>query len=133
MKKVFIIAAASIIIFFVGYHIVSNIFNEHTRINAGEVQSITINNITLEAESNPKEIAEFMQIYNKARASDKIGDTTPSYFIVINLKNGKKIDMLGTTQGFHYVNNGEKSYKISSADMTYYLKDIVKQSRNNEQ
>lgn len=133
MKKVFLIVAISIIIFLVGHYIVSNIFlNEHTRINANEVQSITINAITFEAESNTKEIAEFMQIYNKAKASNKIGDTTPAYRIEIKLKNGKKINIGGTTQGFHYVNDGKKSYKISSIEMTYYLKDVVKQNRITE-
>jgi len=127
MKKVVFGAVISIIIFFVGHYIVADIFNKHTRINAGDVQSITINAITFEAESNPKEIAEFLQIYNKAKVSNKIGDTTPAYGIEIKLKNGKKVDIQGTTQGFHYVNDGEKSYIISSAEMTYYLKDIVKQ------
>ncbi|GEM_PF-658608 len=129
MKKAFLIAAISIIILLVGHYIVSNIFNEHTRINASEVQSITINAITFEAENNTKEIAEFMQIYNKAKVSNKMGDTTPAYGIEIELKNGEKINIEGTTQGFHYVNNGKKIYKISSIEMTYYLKDIVKKNR----
>jgi len=123
MKKAFLIVTLSIIIFLVGHYIVSNIFNEHTRINASEVQFITINEIIFEAENNTNEIAEFMQIYNKAKASNKIGDTTPAYSIEIKLKNGKKINIEGTTQGFHYVNDGKKSYKILSSEMTYYLKD----------
>lgn len=128
MKKVVLGAVVSIIIlFFVGYYIVSYFFSEHTKINDSEVQSITINSIAFEAESDPKEIAEFMQIYNKAKASNKNGDTTPAYAIVIKLKNGKKIDIQGTTQGFHYVIDGEKSYKISSPEMTYYLKDVAGQ------
>ena len=108
MKKAFLIAAISIIILLVGHYIVSNIFNEHTWINASEVQSITINAITFEAENNTKEIAEFMQIYNKAKVSNKIGDTTPAYGIEIKLKNGKKVDIKGNKQGFHYVNDGAK-------------------------
>jgi len=133
MKKVFLIAAVCIIIFFVGHYIVSNNLNDHARINTSGVQSITINTITFEAESNPKEIAEFMQIYNKAKVSNNIGDTTPAFLVEINLKNGKKINIQGTTQGFHYVDDGERTYRISSSDMTYYLKDVVKQSRITEQ
>jgi len=68
-----------------------------------------------------------MRIYNRAKVFEKTADTTPAYVIVIKLKNGKKIDVEGTTQGFHYVNDGEKSYKISSPELTYYLKDVTKQ------
>jgi len=126
MKKVGLGAAAGIVIFLIGYYIVSNTFSEHSRINVGDVQSITINEVVFEGDENPKEIAEFMKIYNSAKVLRKAYDTTPSYIIEIKLKNGKKIDMKGTTQGFHYVNDGEKTYKISSADMTYYLKNMIK-------
>lgn len=126
MKKVALGATVSIVIFLIGYYIVSDILSEHSRINVDDVQSITINAIAFEADENPKEITEFMKIYNSARVLKKAYDTTPSYIIEIKLKDGEKIDIQGTTQGFHYINDGEKSYKISSADMTYYLKNIMK-------
>ncbi len=70
--------------------------------------------------------AEFIEIYSKARVSNSDGYTTSAYMIEIKMKNGKKIDMRGTTQGFHFVNDGEKWYKISSIEMTRYLQDLIK-------
>ena len=126
MKKKNLIAAAVVFIFFAGYYIISNIFSGHSRINVSEVQSITINTIVFEPDSNQEEISEFIRIYNSAKVLRKDYDTTPSYLIEIKLKNGKRIGIQGTTQGFHYVNDGEKSYKISSAGMTNYLRNITK-------
>jgi len=126
MKKVVLGVAVSIVIFLIGYYIVSDVFSEHSGINVGDVRSITINEVVFEADENPKEIAEFMKIYNSAKVLKKAYDTTPSYIIEIKLKNGKKIDMQGTTQGFHYVNDDEKVYKITSAEMTCHLKNIMK-------
>ncbi|NLM27734.1 MAG: hypothetical protein GX211_06095 [Clostridiaceae bacterium] len=127
MKKKNLIAAAVVFIFFAGYYIISNIFSGHSRINVSEVQSITINTIVFEPDSNQEEISEFIRIYNSAKVLRKDYDTTPSYLIEIKLKNGKKISIQGTTQSFHYVNEGEKSYKISSDGMSYYLRNITKQ------
>ena len=43
----------------------------------------------------------------------------------MDLITGEKINIEGTTQGFHYIIKGEKSYKISSAELTYYLRDVM--------
>lgn len=126
MKKVGLGAAIVIVIFFIGYYIVSNDASEHPRINVSDVQSITINAIVFEAERNTREIAEFIHIYNSAKAFKKTDSTTPAYVIVIGLKSGGEINIEGSTQGFHYINDGEKSYKISSAELTYYLKNVMK-------
>ena len=126
MKKKNLTAAAVVFIFFAGYYVISNIFSGHSRINVSEVQSITINSLSFEADNNLEEISEFIRIYNSAKVLRKDYDTTPSYLIEIKLKNGKRIGIQGTTQGFHYVNDGEKSYKISSAGMTNYLRNITK-------
>ena len=67
-----------------------------------------------------------MLLYNKAKKFRKNYGTTPAYIIVIELKNGEEINIEGTTQGFHYVHDGKKIYKISSADLTNYLKDLMK-------
>ena len=127
MKKIGLGAAICTVVLLIGYYVVSNNVSAHPRVNASEVQSIIINSKVFEAESNTMKIEEFMQIYNSAKAFKKSDGTTPAYIIVIELKNGGKIDIEGTTQGFHYVNNGEKSYKIASDEMTYYLRDVLKQ------
>jgi|BioPla2DNA2_1021312.scaffolds.fasta_scaffold164481_1 hypothetical protein len=127
MKKKNLTAAAVVFIFFAGYYVISNIFSGHSRINVSEVQSITINSLSFEADNNLEEISEFIRIYNSAKVIRKDYDTTPSYLIEIKLKNGKRIGIRGTTQDFHYVNDGEKSYKISSAGMTFYLKNLMEQ------
>ncbi|NLG87768.1 MAG: hypothetical protein GX494_00905 [Clostridiaceae bacterium] len=126
MKKKNLTAAAVVFIFFAGYYVISNNFSGHSRVNVSEVQSITINSLFFEADNNPEEISDFIRIYNSAKILRKDYDTTPSYLIEIKLKNGKRIGIQGTTQGFHYVNDGEKSYKISSAGMTNYLRNITK-------
>ena len=126
MKKKNLTAAAVVFIFFAGYYVISNNFSGHSRVNVSEVQSITINSLFFEADNNPEEISDFIRIYNSAKILRKDYDTTPSYLIEIKLKNGKRIGIQGTAQGYHNVNDGEKSYKISSAGMTNYLRNITK-------
>ena len=126
MKKRFLCAVIIIVLFFIGYYIVINNTNAHLKINVSDVQSLQINNKIFESVTSNKDIEKFVQIYNKAKVCNKSNDTTPAYIIVIELVNGEEINIEGTTQGFHYVSNDEKSYKISSADLTYYLKAIMK-------
>jgi hypothetical protein len=121
MKKRILVAVISILILLIGYFIISSNSSKHPRVNANDVQSITINDKTLKMESNSEQIKKFITIYNKARAYKKSDGTTPAYIIAIELKNGEKINMAGTTQGFHYVSYGGKSYKISSQSLTMYL------------
>ena len=127
MRKRVFSALISIGILLVGYYFVSKNVSVHPRINVSEVQSITINNKIFETEFNNQSIEKFINIYNSAKSFKKNHDTTPEYIIEIKLKSGNKINILGTSQGFHYVSDGENSYKISSTEMTYYLSDLMKQ------
>ena len=126
MKKRVFSALIGIGILLVGYYFVSKNVSVHPRINVSEVQSITINNKILETEFN-NSVEKFVKIYNSAKPFKKNHDTTPAYTIEIELKSGNRINILGTSQGFHYVSDGENSYKISSTEMTYYLSDLMKQ------
>lgn len=126
MRKRVFGALIGISILLIGYFIVSDNVSAHPRINVSEVQSITINNKIFEAEFNNISIEKFVKIYNSAKPFKKNHDTTPAYIIEIKLKSGNRINILGTSQGFHYVSDGGNSYKISSAEMTYYLRDILK-------
>lgn len=125
MKKRVFSALIGIGILLVGYYFVSKNVSVHPSINVSEVQSITINNKILETEFN-NSVEKFVKIYNSAKPFKKNHDTTPAYTIEIELKSGNRINILGTSQGFHYVSDGENSYKISSTEMTYYLSDIMK-------
>ncbi len=127
MKKRVFGALIGIIILVIGYYIFSINVGVHPRIKVSEVQSITINNKIFENEFNNNSIEKFINIYNSAKPFKKNHDTTPAYIVDIKLISGNEINILGTSQGFHYVNDGENSYKISSAEMTYYLSDLMKQ------
>lgn len=127
MRKRISGALIGIIILVIGYYIFSINVSVHPRINVSEVQSVTINNKIFETEFNNNSIEKFIRIYNSAKSFKKNHDTTPAYIVEIKLKSGNRINILGTSQGFHYVDDGENSYKISSAEMTYYLRDIMKQ------
>ena len=127
MKKRVFGAFIGIIILIFVYYIFSINVSVHSRINLSEVQSITINNKIFETEFNNNSIEKFINIYNSAKPFKKNHDTTPAYIVEIKLKSGNRINILGTSQGFHYVNDGENSYKISSTEMTYYLSDLMKQ------
>lgn len=121
---------SAVFICFIGlcilYYIASSVFRVHNRIAPDEVQALSINAITFVAETDHEEIAAFVKLFNDAKVLKKSVDTTPAYLIEIKLKNGKKIDIQGTSQGFHYVDDGEKQYKISSIEMSYYLESVIK-------
>lgn len=126
VKKVISAAFISLIGLCILYFIASSVLKVDNRIAPDDVQALSINSITYKAEADYKEIAEFMKLFNDAKELKKSVDTTPAYLIEIKLKNGKKIDIQGTSQGFHYVDDGEKQYKISSIEMSYYLESVIK-------
>jgi hypothetical protein len=85
-----------------------------------------INEKKYNKENDADVITKIVSCYNDAKIFKKDGDTTPSYIIVIKLKNGQEINVAGTTQSFHYVNDGEKSYKISNMELSQYFRNGMK-------
>jgi len=126
VKKVISAAFISLIGLCILYFIASSVLKVDNRIAPDDVQALSINSITYKAEADYKEIAEFMKLFNDAKELKKSVDTTPAYLVEIRLKNEKKIVIQGTSQGFHYVDDGERQYKISSIEMSYYLENVIK-------
>lgn len=126
VKKVISAAFISLIGLCILYFIASSVLKVDNRIVPDDVQALSINSITYKAEADYKEIAEFMKLFNDAKELKKSVDTTPAYLVEIRLKNEKKIVIQGTSQGFHYVDDGERQYKISSIEMSYYLENVIK-------
>jgi hypothetical protein len=103
------------------------IFFSHTKINLSDVKSMTINNTKYDMDIKKDRIAimEIVSMYNEAQRYIKNADTTASHTIILKLKDGKEIKIDGTTQGFHYINTGIKSYKISSHGLSIYLRNEI--------
>jgi hypothetical protein len=87
---------------------------------------MTINEKKYNIENDADVITKFISLYNEAKIFKKDGDTTPSYIIVIKLKDSQEINVAVTTQSFHYVNDGEKSYKISNMELSQYFRNGMK-------
>lgn len=119
-KKIFISIICVLILIGV-YHI----FFSHTKINVSDVESITINDASYKMDNDISQITEIVSMYNEAPLFRKNVGTTPSHKIIIELKNGKEIEIDGTTQGFHYVTEGRKSYRISSPKLSNYLTNLI--------
>jgi hypothetical protein len=129
MRKRVFLSAIVIVIFIPLYYLVLNTSNEtilHTDINVADVESITINDRTYNNKNDSEIITKIISFYNSARIYKRDDGTTPSHLIEIRIKNGQKINVAGTTQGFHYVSYAEKSYKISSTALSQYLRDCLR-------
>lgn len=126
MKKIIFISAISILIL-IGIY---NVFFSHTKINVNDVNSISINNKIYKADSDIGMITNIVSMYNEATIFRKNVGTTPSHIITIQLNNGRQIEIHGTTQGFHYVTEGSKSYRISSPKLSKYLRNLINSSED---
>ncbi|MBL4936965.1 hypothetical protein JK636_14520 [Clostridium sp. YIM B02515] len=125
-KRIFVLLLC---IISVGFYIISikgSPTTSHNKIDISNVRSLTLNNKKYTMDENTHLISELVSMYNEAPLFKKDVGTTASHEIVIELDNGKKIDIWGTTQGFHYVTEGEKSYKISSDRLSKYLRELIK-------
>jgi hypothetical protein len=121
MKKTTVFPIIVVIIVIIGYYIFFNKSNDevmHSSINLREVELLTINDKSYNTVKDAAVVKKIVSLYNKAKIFKKDADTTPSHIIVIQLKNGLKINIAGTTQSFHYVSVGEESYKISSLELS---------------
>lgn len=127
-RKIFIPVIAFVALLLGYYFISSNTL--HTKIYVNIVESMTINEKKYSIVNDADVITEFITLYNKGKISKKDGDTTPSHIIVIQLKNGDKINIAGTTQGFHYVDDGKKLYKISNPSLSQYFRNRNMMSKN---
>lgn len=125
MKKRTIACVVGIIVLLIGYYFISK--NAlRSKINVNEVEYMTINEKKYNKENDTAVITKIISFYNEAKIYKKDGDTTLGYIIVIKLKSGQKINISGTTQSFHYVNYGKKSYKISNQKLSQYLRNGMK-------
>lgn len=120
MKKVIFVLALCVIAS-VGIY---SIFLSHTKIKLNDVNSISINDKMYKSDSDNNIVTDIVSMFNAAKIFRKNVGTTPSHEIMITLKNGNKIDIHGTTQGFHYVSEGSKSYRISSRELSNYLRNL---------
>ncbi len=129
MNKKILIPILCLVILIAGYYFISHnskAITIHSKISINEVELLTINDKKYRIDDGTNVVTKIISLYNEAKIFKKDGDTTASNIIVIQLKNGQKIDVAGTTQGFHYVNDGEKSYKISSVELSQYLRSGMK-------
>jgi hypothetical protein len=129
MKKISFFPIIFIVIVIIGYYVFFIKSNDeviHSRINLREVEHLIINDKNYNTDKDATVVKKIVSLYNKAKIFKKDADTTPSHIIVIQLKNGQKINIAGTTQSFHYVSVNEKSYKISSLELSQYLRDHIK-------
>jgi hypothetical protein len=129
MSKRLVISVVCVVVLVIGYYVISNYSNNaivHSKINVSEVDLFTINDKSYKIDDKTNVVTKIISLYNEAKVFKKDGDTTAGYIIKIQLKNGQIINVAGTTQGFHYVNDGKKSYKISSLALSQYLKSEIK-------
>lgn len=123
MKNKIVISIICIVVVLGGYYFLFGNFK--AKIRAIDVKSITISNvIKYENGKDNSEIEEIVSMYNRALIINTDNGTTPSHGIVIELKNGKKVKIDGTTQGFHYVKRGIRTFIISSHELSEYLRNL---------
>jgi CRISPR/Cas system-associated exonuclease Cas4 (RecB family) len=107
----------------IGFYL--TIFN-HTKIMVNDVKLITVDNNQYNLDVDNEKVAKIISMFNKARRFTKNVDTTPSHRILIELKDGRKIEIWGNTQSFQYVNENGKNYKILSKDLADYFRSLDK-------
>ncbi|ERI92342.1 hypothetical protein HMPREF1982_02324 [Clostridiales bacterium oral taxon 876 str. F0540] len=120
--------ATLICVIFIGFYVISiKSFpaSSHNKIDISNVKSLELNNKKYTMDEDTPLISELVSMYNEAPLFKKDAGTTASHEIIIELDNGKKIDIWATTQGFHYVTEGDKSYKISSNRLSKFLRELI--------
>lgn len=91
-----------------------------------DVKLITVDNNQYNLDTDNEKVAKIISMFNKTRRFTKNVDTTPSHRILIELKDGRKIEIWGNTQSFQYVNENGKNYKILSKDLADYFRSLDK-------
>lgn len=118
------LAAILIILFIILYYDNYSTFQRHLQIDFSNIQRATIhsNKNNTDRVLEPIEICGLAIILDNPLIFEKHQDSTPSHLINIMYNDGRSLIISGTTQGFHYIQDGENEYKISSFTFSSILR-----------
>ncbi|MEK6263444.1 MAG: hypothetical protein N2B06_01460 [Clostridium sp.] len=75
-------------------------------------------------DKDSEQIKEFMAAYNEAKPGDNSLGTTHNSEVIINYANGEKVSVLGGSQGFQTVLQGDKQFNIEGDKLWDYFKQL---------
>jgi hypothetical protein len=89
-----------------------------------EIDPQSTSKVIYKKDKNSKEIAEFINAYNKTKPTDNSLGTTHNHEIIITLNNGDKITVWGGTQGFQTVQMNGQQFNIKGEELWNYFEKL---------
>lgn len=93
-------------------------------INSIEIYCGGAKEIVYTKDKDYEQIKEFMAAYNEAKPGDNSLGTTHNSEVIINYANGEKVSVLGGSQGFQTVLQGDKQFNIEGDKLWDYFKQL---------